>query len=119
MNIYQSNTFRKDLSWLLLDKFHQNSKSFIDWPILDPLLFNIYMNDVFFSTELTDECNYLDDTAGCTYDSDINFLVYRLGRYSLVAIEWFDSSYTVEIDWSESSYIVAIDWFESSYIVAI
>ena len=56
------------------------------------------MSDVFFSTELTDECNYLDDTAGCTYDSDINFLVYRLGRYSLVAIEWFDSSYTVGID---------------------
>ena len=30
--------------------------------VLVPLLFNIYINDLFFLTEFTDVCNFADDT---------------------------------------------------------
>ena len=33
--------------------------------VLGPLLFNIYINDLFFLTEKTNVCNYADDTTLC------------------------------------------------------
>ena len=56
--------------------------------ILAPLLFNIYLNNLFFLSEFTDICNFADDTAFYTCDMGLNSLIKRLERDSSLAIEW-------------------------------
>ena len=61
--------------------------------VLGPLLFNIYINDLFWVNEQTDVCNYADDTTFHTTDQDLNALILRLEHDSLLAIEWFEANY--------------------------
>ena len=42
---------------------------------LGPLLFNIYINDLFFLTENTNICNYADDATFYARDSDLHYLI--------------------------------------------
>ena len=58
--------------------------------VLGPLLFNIYINDLFFLTEKTNVCNYADDTTFYACDSDLHYLISRLEHDSVLAIEWFE-----------------------------
>ena len=60
---------------------------------LGPLLFNIYINDLFFLTEKTNACNYADDTAFYACNSDLHYLISRLEHDSVLAIEWFECNY--------------------------
>ena len=57
-----------------------------------PLLFNIYINDL-FCTELTNVCNYADDTTFYACGSDICHLIKRLEHDLPLATEWFESNY--------------------------
>ena len=45
--------------------------------VLGPLLFNVYINDLFFLNEKTNVCNYADDTTFYAYDSHLNHLISR------------------------------------------
>ena len=56
-------------------------------------MFNIYINDLFYITEMTNVCNYADDTTVYACDSDLESLIKRLEHDSMLAIEWFESSY--------------------------
>ena len=60
--------------------------------VLGPLLFNIYLNDLFYLTESTEVCNFADDTTFFVCDKDLNSLVERLEYDSLLAIEWFQNN---------------------------
>ena len=61
--------------------------------VLGPLLFNIYINDLFYLTELTDVCNYADDTTFHACDSNLDDRIRRLEHDSILAIECFESNY--------------------------
>ena len=61
--------------------------------VLGPLLFNIYVNDLFYLNELTHVCNYVDDTTFDACDSNLEDLIRRLEHNSILAIEWFESNY--------------------------
>ena len=54
--------------------------------VLGPLLFNIYINDLFYMTELTDVCNFADDTTFHACDSSVEDLVNRLEHDADLAI---------------------------------
>ena len=60
--------------------------------VLGPLLFNIYINDIFYVIESTNVCNYADDTTFHACDTDLSNLVLRLEHDSKIAVEWFDSN---------------------------
>ena len=38
---------------------------------LSPILFNIYINDIFFALKGIDICNFADDITPCVYDSNL------------------------------------------------
>ena len=61
--------------------------------VLGRLLFNIYINDLFFLTESTNVFNYSDDTRFHACDMDLENLVRRLEHDSMLAIQWFESNY--------------------------
>ena len=61
--------------------------------VLGPLLFNIYINDLFYLTEMADVCNFADDTTFFACDSDLKHLMGRLEHDTKLAIEWFENNY--------------------------
>ena len=60
---------------------------------LGPLLFNIYIIDLFYLAEMTDVCNYVDDTTFHACDLDLKSLITRLEHDAALAIERFESNY--------------------------
>ena len=61
--------------------------------ILVPLLFNIYINDLFLHLTETDVCNYADDTTIYACDSNLNDLIVRLEHDPINAVIWFENNY--------------------------
>ena len=60
--------------------------------VLGPLLFNIYLNDLFYIAESTNVCNFADDTTFYLCDGDVNSLINRLEHDSYLVIEWFENN---------------------------
>ena len=60
---------------------------------LGPLLFNIYLSDLFYLTESTEVCNFADDTTFFACDKDLKTLITRLEHDSHLATERFESNY--------------------------
>ena len=58
--------------------------------VLGPLLFNIYLNDLFYLAESTEVCNFADDTSFFACNIDLKTLISRLENDSHLAIEWFE-----------------------------
>ena len=61
--------------------------------VLGPLLFNIYLNDLFWNNEETDVCNFADDTTLYACDMKLDTVLRKLEHDSLLAIEWFNANY--------------------------
>ena len=60
--------------------------------VLGPMLFNIYINDMFFALNEIDICNFADDTTPLFCDSNLKFLE-KLGHNSELAIACFEMNY--------------------------
>ena len=61
--------------------------------VLDSLLFNIYLNDLFFQVDYTKVCNFADDTTFVACYKDLESLINRLGHDSFLVIAWFQNNY--------------------------
>ena len=60
--------------------------------VLGPLLFNIYLNDLFYLTESTEVCKSADDTTFIACVNNPNCLIKILEHESLLAIELFQNN---------------------------
>ena len=61
--------------------------------ILGPLLFNIYINDLFYQFENTHVCNFADDTTLTACSVNLEELLQNLEYDTLSAIIWFENNY--------------------------
>ena len=61
--------------------------------VLGPLLFNIYLNDLFHLAESTEVCNSADETIFFPCDKDLKTLISRLEDDSHLPIEQFENNY--------------------------
>ena len=61
--------------------------------VLGSLLFNNYLNDLFFLVDYTEVYRFSDDTTFFSCDKDQESLINRLERDSFLAIEWFQNNY--------------------------
>ena len=59
--------------------------------ILGPLIFNLYINDLFFIIQ-TDVCNFADDTTPYTIDMSLENLMAKLESAAQSALDWFHSN---------------------------
>ena len=60
--------------------------------VLGPLLFNVYVNDLFWVGEQTESCGWADDISVHACDISLESLILRLEHDSLLVMEWFDSN---------------------------
>ena len=57
--------------------------------ILVPILFNIFLNDIFYFIHNSELYNYADDNTLSYADTDINKLIKTLEEESKILINWF------------------------------
>ena len=61
--------------------------------VLGPLLFNIYLNDLFMLLEETKVCNYADDTTIYACGPKIDTVIAHLEHDALKITEWFPNNF--------------------------
>ena len=74
--------------------------------VLGSLLFNIYLNDLFFLSEFTALYNFADDTTFYACNMDLNSLIKRLEHDSFLAIEWFENN-NVKLNQDKCHFLVS------------
>ena len=60
---------------------------------MGPLLFNIYLNDLFYFILDTDVCNFADDTTLYATDMELPTLMDRLQNEIKTCVNWFYLNY--------------------------
>ena len=61
--------------------------------ILGPLLFNIYLNDIFYFVDKCEITNYADDNTPYSVDEDMDTLLQSLENDNEILIKWFTDNY--------------------------
>ena len=61
--------------------------------VLGLLLFNIYLNDLFFFLKDVGICNFADDTTTYISDESLENVLKSLEKNSMLAIRWFENNY--------------------------
>ena len=83
--------------------------------VLGPLLFNIYLNDLFFLLKDIDVCNFADDTTPFVCDINLETVLIKLETNSEIAIAWFDSNY-MKLNTEKCHLIVSGHRYEEQWV---
>ena len=71
--------------------------------VLGPVLFNIYLNDLFFTLFSVNVCNFADDTTLFAYDLNLEVVLTQLEESSDLVIAWFQNNY-MKLNTDKSSF---------------
>ena len=63
--------------------------------VLGPLLFNIFVNDIFYAIEAFEICNFADDNTIYALSHDVESMIAKLEIDLYNTLKWFDSNFTV------------------------
>ena len=61
--------------------------------VLGPLLFNVFINDIFLFVNKPKICNYADDTTIYACHTDLNNIIKNLEAYGSILSNWFSSNF--------------------------
>ena len=61
--------------------------------VLGPLLFNVFINDIFWFANRTKICNYADDTTIFACHPDLDNIIKQLEEDSTVIVKWFSDNF--------------------------
>ena len=68
-------------------------KSVPQGSVLRRILFNIFLNDLFFILKNTEICNFADDTTPHACDTNLDELLMCLEHDTVLTVCWFESNY--------------------------
>ena len=60
--------------------------------VLGPLLFNIFINDLFFLVEKSEVCNYVDDNSLTVADINLNIIINKLETDVNILDKWLKNN---------------------------
>ena len=61
--------------------------------VLGPLLFNVFINDIFLFIKVTNICNYADDTAIFACHPTLEAIIRQLEAGGTMVAKWFSDNY--------------------------
>ena len=61
--------------------------------ILGPLIFNIYLNDLFIFSEELDMANYADDCSPYESSVSVDDVIFKLENDARLLMEWYTNNY--------------------------
>ena len=74
--------------------------------VLGPILFNVYLNGFFYLTEMTQVCNFADDTTFYVCDKNLNALINRLEHDTALAVERSENDF-IKLNWDKCHVLVS------------
>ena len=83
--------------------------------ILGPLLFNLYINDLFWQITNTHPCNFADDTSLSSFNIDLQELLLSLEKDALSVIIWFENNY-MKLNSDKCHFLIAANTHEHLWL---
>ena len=83
--------------------------------VLGPVVFNIYLNDLFFTLFSVNVCNFADDTTPFVCKLNLEVVLTQLEECSELVIAWFQNNY-MKLNTEKCHLLVAGHKFEHTWV---
>ena len=90
---YLSNRWQRVKIETAFSKWTELDEGVPQGSVLGPLLFNIYLNDIFLALEGADVCNFADDTTPYICGQSLSDVLTKLEMFSEKALNWFELNF--------------------------